>query len=67
VAVLVVLSLYWGIGLNTARTVTNQSNLVAQMSMGGWEVASTCILVGLVGVVVGVVGSAFAVRRFLDV
>jgi len=35
--------------------------------MGGWEVASTCILVGVVGVVVGVVGSAFAVRRFLDV
>jgi cell division transport system permease protein len=67
VAVLVVLGLYWGIGLNTAKTVTNQQNLIAQMSMGGWEVASTCILVGVVGVVVGVVGSAFAVRRFLDV
>jgi cell division transport system permease protein len=67
VAVLVVLSLYWGIGLDTAKTAANQGNIIAQMSLGGWEVASTCILVALVGVVVGVVGSAFAVRRFLDV
>ena len=67
VAVLLVLAFYWGIGLDTAKTVANQNNLIAQMSMGGWEVAATCILVGLVGVIVGVVGSAFAVRRFLDV
>ena len=45
----------------------NQQSLFAQMSMGGWEVAGTCILVGLVGMLVGVIGSAFAVRRFLDV
>ena len=37
------------------------------MAMGGWEVAATCILVMVVGVGVGVIGSAFAVRRFLDV
>lgn len=67
VAVLVVLALYWGIGLNTVKTAANQGNIIAQMSLSGWEVAGTCILVGLVGVVVGVVGSAFAVRRFLDV
>jgi cell division transport system permease protein len=67
VAVVVVLALYWGIGLNTAKTATNQGNIIAQMSLGGWEVAGTCILVGVVGIVVGVVGSAFAVRRFLDV
>jgi cell division transport system permease protein len=67
VAVLVVLSLYWGIGLDTAKTAANQGNIIAQMSLGGWEVAGTCILVAVVGVVVGVVGSAFAVRRFLDV
>jgi cell division transport system permease protein len=67
VAVLVVLALYWGIGLDTAKTAVNQGNIIAQMSLGGWEVASTCILVAVVGVVVGVVGSAFAVRRFLDV
>ncbi len=67
VAVLVVLSLYYGIGLDTAKTAGNQNSIIAQMSLGGWEVAGTCILVALVGVVVGAVGSAFAVRRFLDV
>jgi cell division transport system permease protein len=67
VAVLVVLALYWGIGLDTVKTAANQGNIIAQMSLSGWEVAGTCILVALVGVGVGVVGSAFAVRRFLDV
>jgi cell division transport system permease protein len=67
VAVLVVLALYWGIGLDTAKTAANQGNILVQMSLSGWEVAGTCIVVGVVGVVVGVVGSAFAVRRFLDV
>ena len=67
VAVLVVLALYWGIGLDATKTAANQGNIIVQMSLGGWEVAGTCILVGVVGVVVGVVGSAFAVRRFLDV
>ena len=67
VAVLVVLALYWGIGLDQTKTAANQGNIIAQMSLGGWEVAGTCILVAVVGIVVGVVGSAFAVRRFLDV
>ncbi len=67
VAVLVVLALYWGIGLDTVKTAQNQGNIIAQMSLDGWEVAGTCILVAVVGVVVGVVGSALAVRRFLDV
>jgi cell division transport system permease protein len=67
VAVMVVLALYWGIGLDTAKTAANSSSIIAQMSLGGWQVASTCILVAVVGVVVGVAGSAFAVRRFLDV
>jgi cell division transport system permease protein len=67
VAVLVVLSLYWGLGLDATKTAANTNNIFAQMSLGAWEVAGTCILVAVVGVVVGVVGSAFAVRRFLDV
>jgi cell division transport system permease protein len=67
VAVLVVLALYWGIGLDTVKTAQNQGSIIAQMSLDGWEVAGTCILVAVVGVLVGVVGSAFAVRRFLDV
>jgi len=67
VAVLVVLSLYCGLGLDATKTAANTNNIFAQMSLGAWEVAGTCILVAVVGVVVGVVGSAFAVRRFLDV
>lgn len=67
VAVLAVLGLYWGLGLNGAKAVSGQQSLIAQMSMSGWSVAGTCIFVGVVGVVVGVAGSAFAVRRFLDV
>jgi cell division transport system permease protein len=66
VAVLVVLALYWGIGLDQARTAAD-TNIIHQMSLSGWEVFFTCLLVSLVGVGVGVVGSAFAVRRFLDV
>jgi cell division transport system permease protein len=66
VAVLVVLGLYWGIGLDQAKTAGNQS-IIASMSVPGWEVIGTCIVVAVVGVGVGVTGSAFAVRRFLDV
>lgn len=65
VAVLAVLGLYWGIGLDVPHDASG--SITAQMAMGGWEVAATCILVLVVGVGVGVIGSAFAVRRFLDV
>ena len=67
VAVLVVLALYCGIGLDTSKTAANHGSIIAQMSLSGWEVFGTCLLVAVVGMVVGVVGSAFAVRRFLDV
>jgi cell division transport system permease protein len=67
VAVAVVLALYWGIGLNRATTAANSGSIIAQMSLSGWEVFGTCLLVSVVGIGVGVVGSAFAVRRFLDV
>jgi cell division transport system permease protein len=67
VAVLVVLALYFSIGLDATKTAENSGSIIAQMSLSGWEVAGTCVLVALVGIGVGVVGSAFAVRRFLDV
>jgi cell division transport system permease protein len=67
VAVLVVLALYWGIGLNKGSTAATSNSIIAQMSLSGWEVFGTCLLVSVVGIGVGVVGSAFAVRRFLDV
>ena len=67
VAVLVVLAVYWGVGLDATKTAANTGSIIATMSLTGWEVAGTCILVAVVGIVVGVAGSAFAVRRFLDV
>ena len=67
VAVLVVLALYWGIGLNQGGTAADSNSIIHQMSLNGWEVFGTCLLVSVVGVGVGVIGSAFAVRRFLDV
>lgn len=67
VAVLVVLALYWGIGLDKATSAASQGSIISQMALSGWEVFFTCLLVAVVGVGVGVVGSAFAVRRFLDV
>ena len=67
VAVLVVLALYWGIGLDQGSTAADANSIIHQMSLSGWEVFGTCLLVSVVGVGVGVVGSAFAVRRFLDV
>jgi cell division transport system permease protein len=67
VAVVVVLALYYGVGLDSTKTAENQGSIIAQMSLSGWEVAGTCMLVAIVGIGVGVVGSAFAVRRFLDV
>jgi len=67
VAVLVVLALYWGIGLDQGQTAANSDSIIHQMSVSGWEVFGTCLLVSVVGVGVGVIGSAFAVRRFLDV
>ncbi len=68
VAVLAVLGLYWGLGLNTTGSVAGgQQSILHQMAVSGWNVLGTCIVVGIVGVGVGVIGSAFAVRRFLDV
>ena len=66
-AVLVVLGVYWGLGLDAQKTAANQSSIIAQMALSGWEVSSTCIAVAVVGVAVGVVGSYLAVRRFLEV
>ena len=67
VAVLVVLALYWGIPMDQPATAASSNSIIAQMSLSGWEVFGTCLLVSVVGIGVGVVGSAFAVRRFLDV
>jgi cell division transport system permease protein len=46
---------------------TTSSSVLAQMRMSGWEVFSTDAIVVIVGILIGTVGSAVAIRRFLDV
>jgi cell division transport system permease protein len=47
--------------------VTNPGSLLSQMRMSGWEVFATDAVVVVVGVCIGTLGSAVAIRRFLDV
>ncbi len=41
--------------------------VLTQMRLDGWEVFGTVVVVVAVGVVIGTIGSALAIRRFLDV
>ncbi|HUD70190.1 MAG TPA: permease-like cell division protein FtsX [Acidimicrobiales bacterium] len=45
----------------------NPQSLGAQMRLTGWHVFMTDVVVVLIGALIGGIGSAFAVRRFLDV
>jgi cell division transport system permease protein len=47
--------------------VTHPGSLLAVMRMTGWQVVATDAVVMIVGVGVGTLGSAIAIRRFLDV
>ncbi len=62
VAVLAVLLLHWRLD---ALAAADQTSVWHQMAMSGGEVAVTTIAVLLVGILVGSVGSALAIRRFL--
>jgi cell division transport system permease protein len=53
--------------INHAGGDGNSSNVFSAMHMTGWEVFSTDIVVVFVGVLIGSLGSAIAIRRFLDV
>ena len=53
--------------INHAGGGNNTSNVFSAMHMTGWEVFSTDVVVVLVGVVIGSLGSGIAIRRFLDV
>jgi cell division transport system permease protein len=46
---------------------TSPTSLLSQMRMTGWEVFATDAVVVIVGVCIGTLGSAIAIRRFLDV
>ncbi|HUC37268.1 MAG TPA: permease-like cell division protein FtsX [Acidimicrobiales bacterium] len=63
VAALAVLGLH--LVLNALGNSTT-GNVFTQMRMPGGEVLVTNIVVVLIGLVVGTLGSAFAIRRFLD-
>ena len=45
----------------------NPGSLLSVMRMSGWEVFATDAVVVIVGVCIGTLGSAIAIRRFLDV
>jgi cell division transport system permease protein len=53
--------------INHAGGGNSSSNVFSAMHMTGWEVFSTDIVVIFVGVLIGSLGSAIAIRRFLDV
>jgi cell division transport system permease protein len=53
--------------INHAGGGDSSSNIFSAMHMTGWEVFSTDIVVVFVGVLIGSLGSAIAIRRFLDV
>ncbi len=55
------------LAINHAGGGNNTSNVFSAMHMTGWEVFSTDIVVVFVGVLIGSLGSAIAIRRFLDV
>ncbi len=43
------------------------TSLLSEMRLSGWHVVGTDLVVIFVGGTIGALGSAFAVRRFLDV
>jgi cell division transport system permease protein len=53
--------------INHAGGGSSSSNVFSAMHMTGWEVFSTDVVVVFVGVLIGSLGSAIAIRRFLDV
>jgi cell division transport system permease protein len=64
-AALAVYILYWFI--NHYGSGSGSGNILGAMHMTGGEVILTDIVVVIVGVVIGSLGSAIAIRRFLDV
>ena len=63
VAVLVVLILNWQLDSASAG---NTLSTLYKMRLAGGELAFILVAILLIGIVIGTLGSAFAVRRFLD-
>jgi cell division transport system permease protein len=55
------------LAINHAGGGSSAGNVFTAMHMTGWELFSTDVVVVFVGVLIGSLGSAIAIRRFLDV
>ncbi len=53
--------------INHAGGNGGSSNLFTAMRMSGWQLVGTNVVVVIIGMAVGSIGSAIAIRRFLDV
>jgi len=55
------------VAVDNLSDTSNPTSLATQMRLTGWHVFGTDVVIVLIGVGIGALGSAFAVRRFLDV
>jgi cell division transport system permease protein len=55
------------VAMDHVSDASNPSSLVTEMRLTGWQVFATDVVVVILGTAIGAIGSAFAVRRFLDV
>jgi cell division transport system permease protein len=53
--------------LNGLANPNDPGSVLSQMRLSGWELFGTDAVVIVIGVLIGSVGSAIAIRRFLDV
>jgi cell division transport system permease protein len=53
--------------VNHLSDSANPGSLLTEMRLTGWQVFVTDAVVVLLGAAIGSIGSAFAIRRFLDV
>jgi cell division transport system permease protein len=53
--------------LNSLSNPNDPGSVLSQMRLSGWELFGTDAVVIVIGVLIGSVGSAIAIRRFLDV
>ncbi len=65
VASSVVLGLH--VFLNDLAQPNNPNSVLTEMRMTGWQLVGTDAVIVIVGIIIGSLGSAVAIRRFLDV
>jgi cell division transport system permease protein len=55
------------VAVDNLSNASDRTSLLTEMRLTGWQVFVTDVVVILLGALIGSLGSAFAVRRFLDV